>query len=371
LKSNVVQSAEHVIALIDSSKFGNVEVSSFVSVDQISQILTDNKLHPRYIEELRQTRAVLTICGENTTSSYTPIHKEAAHYKIGFANLGENRPFAVDVRRGLEQAAQNVGHIDLVVADNHYDNRVALEVADYLIEAGVDIAIEYHFDEKTGNLIANKFKQAGIPMIAVDISTVGATFFGVDNYRAGRDGGVILGNWIKKNWKGKIDRLIVLEHTQAGPLPATRITGQIDGLQEVIGQISPERLIYLDDKDTSAETEAQVVHILESLPDEHHLAIVSLSDSTAASILSAARAAGREQDIVCVAQGAGTRDIRSEIRRPGSRVIGAIAFRPETYGEQLIDLAQRILGREPVPPAVYIDHVILDTGNINEFYPNY
>ncbi len=371
LKSKVIQSAEHVIALIDSSKFGNVELSSFATVDQVSQILTDADLDTGYIDQLRQTQTVLTVCGEGTTSSFTPVDEEVVHYRIGFANLGENRPFAVEVRRGLEQAVQDVGHIDLVLADNKHDNQVALEVADYLIHTGVDIAIEYHYDEKTGSLIADKFKQAGIPVIAVDTTMIGATFFGVDNYRAGRDGGIVLGNWIKQNWDGQIDRLIVLEHTMGGPLPAARITGQIDGLQEVIGEIPPSRIISVDDRDTPTDTEAQVTHILGSLPDEHRLAIVSLSDTHTAEIISVARKAGREQDVVCVAQGTGTRLTRSEVHRPGSSVVAAVAFRPEQYGEQLIELAQRLLRGEPVPPAVYIDHVVLDASNINSFYPEY
>ena len=371
LKSKVIQSAEHVIALIDSSKFGNVELSSFATVDQVSQILTDADLDSGYIEQLRQTQTVLTVCGEGTTSSFTPVDKQVVHYMIGFANLGENRLFAVEVRRGLEQAVQDVGHIDLVLADNKHDNQAALEIADYLIHTGVDIAIEYHYDEKTGSLIADKFKQAGIPVIAVDTTMIGATFFGVDNYRAGRDGGGVLGNWVKQNWDGQIDRLIVLEHTMGGPLPSARITGQIDGLQEVVGKIPPSHIISVDDRDTPSDTEAHVARILDSLPDEHRLAIVSLSDSHTSEIISVARKAGREQDVVCVAQGAGTRLTRSEVRRPGSSVVAAVAFRPEKYGEQLIELAQRILIKEPVPPAVYIDHVILDASNINSFYPEY
>jgi ribose transport system substrate-binding protein len=371
LKSKVIQSAEQVIALIDSGKFGNVELSSFATVDQISQLLTDADLDARYVDQLRQTKTVLTVCGESTTSSYTHLDDQVVHYKIGFANLGENRPFAVEVRRGLEQAVQNVGHIDLVLADNKHDNQVALQVADYLVKAGVDIAIEYHYDEKTVSLIADKFRQAGIPVIAVDTSMIGATFFGVDNYRAGHDGGVVLGKWIKRNWDGQIDRMVVLEHTMGGPLPAARITGQIDGLQEVIGEIPSSRIISVDDKDTSVDTEAQVTRILAGLPDEHRLAFISLDDTHTAEIISVARKVGREQDIVCVGQGAGTRLTRSEVRRPGSSVVAAVAFRPEKYGEQLIELTQRILRGEPVPPAVYIDHVILDARNINIFYPEY
>ena len=37
------------------------------------------------------------------------------------------------------------------------------------------------------------FQRAGIPVIAVDIPLPGATFFGADNYRAGRMAGEALG----------------------------------------------------------------------------------------------------------------------------------------------------------------------------------
>lgn len=370
LKRKVVRSAENVIALIESSKFGNVQLSSFAGIEQISQILTDHNLNTRYINELRQTRVVLTVCGESTTSSYTPVNQEKAHYKLGFANLGEERPFAVDVRRGLERAAQEAGHIDLVVVDNHYDTRVALEVADQLIQAGVDLAIEYQYDEKTGSLIIDKFNQAGIPVIAVDIPMVGATFFGVDNYRSGRKGGIALGRWIQQHWDGQVDRVLVLEHSIAGPLPAARINGQLDGLQEVLGSLPAEVIRTLGEVDAFDDTEAYVTQALESLPDVHRLAIVSFSDSTAAGAVSAARRLNREEDVVCVCQGAGTRRIRSEIRRPNSRVIAGVAFRPEKYGEQLIVLARQILTGERTPPAVYVDLVLIDANNIDQFYPN-
>ena len=101
------------------------------------------------------------------------------------------------------------------------------------------------------------------------------------------------------------------------------------------------------------------------------MAFVSLSDTHTAEIVSAARKAKREQDVVCVDQGAGTRFTRAEVSRPNSSVVAAVAFRPEKYGDQLIELAQKILRGEPVPPAVYIDHVVLDASNVNSFYPEY
>ena len=45
-------------------------------------------------------------------------------------------------------------------------------------------------------------------------------------------------------------------------------------------------------------------------------------------------------------------------------------FAPETYGERLLELALRILGGEPVPPAVYTRHAFITRDNLAEYYPN-
>jgi ribose transport system substrate-binding protein len=94
-----------------------------------------------------------------------------------------------------------------------------------------------------------------------------------------------------------------------------------------------------------------------------------MNDSTAESVVSAASRADREKDVVTVSQGAGTRLIRSEIRRLNACIVAATVFQPEEYGKQLIELAQKILEGEQVPPAVYIEHLLVDATNINDFYP--
>jgi len=369
IKSRMIESAEQVIALIDSTKFGKVDLTPFASVDQIAHILTDSSLDARYVEELRQTCAVLTVCGENTTSSYTPWSEETPRYKIGFANLGESMSLPVDVRRGLEQAAQNASNVDLILADNQLSGEVALRVADRLIAEGVDLVIEYQIDEKAGGLIMDKFKEADVPVIAVDIPMVGATYFGVDHYRAGRMAGVALGRWIAEHWGGSFDRLIVLEEQRPGALVAARIQGQLDGLQSVAGKVAPARTIRLDSGNTSDISQANMNEALEGLPDEHRLAVISFNDDAAIGAVTAARQAGREQDVVIVGQGA-DRIARKEIRRSGSRLIGSAAYWPERYGQKLIDVAQAILQGEPVPPAVYNKHIFITKDNIDEFYPN-
>lgn len=368
LKSHMIECAKQVVALIDSSKFGQASLTPFATVEQLSHIVTDSQTSPAYIEQLRQTEISFTICGENTASSFSPAKPERPHYRIGFANLGEDVPFAVDVRHGLERAAKRAGNIDLVLADNQLDGKTALDVANRLINKEIDLAIEYQIDEKVGSLLMNKFQQANIPVIAVDIPIVGASFVGANNYQSGYMAGEALGHWIKKQWQGQLDRLIVLEELRAGALPAARIQGQLDGLQAIIGEIPAGRITHVESGNRSDISERRMIKALKTWADEHRLAVISFNDDAALGALLAARKTNREEDVAIVGQGA-DRMIRPEIRRANSRIIGSTAYMPEKYGDKLIELALKILQGEPVPPAVYSDHTFITAENIDLFYP--
>ncbi|RYG67186.1 sugar ABC transporter substrate-binding protein, partial [bacterium] len=142
----------------------------------------------------------------STTTNSAPAGGK--RYKIGFANLTEDIPFAVRVREGIEKAAKDAGNVDLVTADNKLDGATALANADNFITQGVQGVIEFQTDEKFGKSIMDKMNAKGIPVIAIDIPMPGATFFGVDNPVAGKMAGEGLGKWIKKNWDGKVDALV-------------------------------------------------------------------------------------------------------------------------------------------------------------------
>ncbi|MCA9988528.1 MAG: substrate-binding domain-containing protein [Anaerolineales bacterium] len=367
LKRALVAHIPRLVALVDASKIGAVGAVPFLANDQISHLFTDSGVEPEFIEQMRQARVNLTVCGENTVRSFR-VDGDTPTFTIGFANESETLPFAVDVRRSLERAAVDAGNVDLVVADNQLSGEKALEVADRLIQRQIDLAIEYQIDYKAGNLIMDKFQQAGIPVIAVDIPMVGATFFGVDNYRAGHLAGSALGNWIRQRWGGRIDNLLVLEEPRAGWLPHARIQGQLDGLQELLGEIPAGRIQTIDCGNTSAISAAGVRERLVGIPAGHHIAAVCFNDEAAFGALQAAREAGREADFVIVGQGA-DRLVWDEIRNPDSRLIGSTAYMPERYGEKLMELALKILRGESVPPAVYTSHAFVDHNTIDHYYP--
>jgi ribose transport system substrate-binding protein len=367
LKQAMLASTRRVVALVDSSKIGKVSFAPFASLAEITDFYTDSNAPAEFIDRMRQFQVNFMVCGENTVRSHTG-HDGETKYTIGFANQSEELAFAIDVRRGLERAVKMSNNIDLVVADNKLSPEEALRVADNLIERNVDLVIEYQIDERTNNRIMEKFQQAAIPVIALDIPVVGATFFGVDNYRAGQMAGNALGKWVAENWAGEFDKLIVLEEPRAGSLVGARIRGQIDGLQEIVGPVKEVKKICLDCGNTSSMTEAQVNKILQRFPNHHRFAVISFNDDAAIGALRAAKGLGREGDVAVVGQGA-DRLVREEIRKRDSRIIGSTAYMPERYGEQLMEIALRILRGKPNAPAVYIKHVFIDASNIDQYYP--
>lgn len=367
LKRAILADMHQIVALVDSSKLDKVGAAPILSVHQLGRLYTDSDITSECLANLRAAQVNLVVCGENTVRSYLAHAQESKHI-IGFANQSEQLPFAVDVRRGLERAVKDVSNIDLVVADNALSPERALHIADQLIRRNVDLAIEYQIDYKTGRIIMDKFKRAEIPVIAIDIPMIGATFFGVDNYRAGHMAGIALGEWLQAHWAGRFDNLIVLEESRAGSLPEARIQGQLDGLEEVLGAIPEEKKLYLESGNTSSYSEAQVMKVLENDREGRRFAVVCFNDDAAIGTLRAARRLERDQDMVIVGQGADRR-VREELRRGDTRIIGSTAYRPEQYGEKLLDLALKILNGESTPPAVYIDHVFITPENVERYYP--
>lgn len=360
--------ADQIIALVDASKFGKVDVAPLVPLEDLSHIVTDEAIQTKAIDSLRETSVPLTICGDDTVQTLRPHGADVEHYTIGFANLSEAIPFAVDVRRGLERAVKDASNIDLIVADNALDGATAVKVAENLITQGIDLMIEYQIDEQAGHLIMDHFKQSKIPVVAIDIPLVGATYFGVDNYRSGRMAGEALGKWIRSYWGGTCDYVIVLEEPRAGAITGARIHGQLNGLQDEIGDIALEKLIYVDSGNTSDVSYRHMIEAVQSLPHGARLAVVCFNDDAAIGALQAIREFQREDQTVIVGQGADRR-VRDEIREPGSSIIGSTAFAPERYGEKLVELALRILRKETVPPAMYIEHEFITHDNIDRYYP--
>ena len=68
LKRKVIESSQQLFALVDSSKFGKDDLTSFTHLEKINRLFTDNQLSSDWAERFRQAGIEFTICEEEAAS---------------------------------------------------------------------------------------------------------------------------------------------------------------------------------------------------------------------------------------------------------------------------------------------------------------
>lgn len=362
LKAQMIDLAGEVIALADHTKFGRIEPYRSVALDRIDRIVTDDRIPPDSLEAMRAASGFpITVVAVDGVRTIQPA--PAREIRIGFGNLSERMSFARQVRRSLQDAVAHLPNVELLIRDNDLSREKALHNAGWFIENDVDLVIEYQVDHEAANIIMDKFNRAGIPVIAVDIDMAGATFFGADNYRAGFMAGEYLGAWIRDHWQSRFDLLLKLEAARVGPASQARLQGAQDGLEAIIGRVPADHVRSIMSLTLVEDTEAATTAALECFDPNWRIAITAVNDEAAVGALRAFEAAGRLQNVVAVGQNVDEVG-EAALRQSHLPLIASTRYGPETYGPKLLDAALKIVNHQRVPPAVYIDHMLIHRGNL-------
>jgi ribose transport system substrate-binding protein len=304
--------------------------------------------------------------GENLYRSCLRPFKQKL-YRLGYAAQGTDYQFSKEVSSGLQRAAQAEG-IELISVDNRYNPKIALRNADVLVREKVDLVIEFQTDEHVAPIVAAKYREAGIPLIAIEVPHPGATYFGANNYEAGLIGGRFLGRWAKQHWHGEVDEIVFMALARAGSLPRMRLTGMLVGLKEIIPALENTRVTFLDGDGVFSHS-FEVVRRHLRANRSRRLLVGAINDPSAIGALRAFQEAGRTEACAIMGQNASPEG-RSELRRQGTRLVGSVAYFPEKYGAAIVGVALDLLHHRPVPPAVFAKHELVTPENVNHVYPN-
>jgi ribose transport system substrate-binding protein len=293
--------------------------------------------------------------------------RKARKYKIGYAAQGSDYMFSQQVTSSLKREADRLETVELLVLDNRYSPKVALRNADLFIKEQCDLVIEFQTDETVAPMIAAKYREANIPLIALEIPHPGATYFGANNYEAGLLGGRALGRWAKVHWGGEADEIVLLELSRAGNIPRARLTGMLVGIREILPQLENCPVTYLDGDGRFEPSWKAVRKHLQRSTAKRTL-VGGINDASALGALRAYEEVGRVEGCAVMGQNASPEG-RDELRR-SSRFIGSVAYFPEKYGESLLKLAEDILTFKATAPAVFVTHQLLTQKNVDHFYSN-
>src|SRR5438874_10299779 len=304
--------------------------------------------------------------GENLYQSCLRPWKQKL-YRFGYAAQGTDYQFSREVSVSLQRAAVAEG-IELISLDNRYSAKIAQHNADLLVREKVDLVIEFQTDQDVAPIVAAKYREAGIPLIAIDIPHPGATYYGANNYEAGLVGGRYLGRWVKECWHSEADEILLLELKRAGNLPQIRLSGLLVGINQVLPSTANCRVTYLEgDGELGPSFEAVRKHLRFS--HARHVVVGAINDPSALGALRAFQEAGRTENCVVMGQNASPEG-RAELRQPKTRFVGSVAYFPERYGENLIRVSLDILNQRPVPPAVFVEHKLITPASVDHYYPN-
>jgi len=283
--------------------------------------------------------------------------------RFGFAVQSADLPFSQAVSRSVTSAAAAAG-IELLLLDNRFDTETAVRNAEEFAEKRVDLVLEFQAEESVGPSVANIFKKADIPVIAIDVPHPNATYFGVDNFECGIEAGTLLAQYAHKRWKGNVDWVLGVGFNEAGSFVQSRITGAFEAVRERLRNLSVDRFVQIDGRGSRSPSRLAVGEFLRQNSGSHRILVAAATDSSALGVLDAARQLGRESAVAVVGQDC-IPDALEEMRSGKGALIGSISHEAESYGPRLIQLGISILRGYAVPPYNYVRHKIVTPEMLN------
>jgi len=284
--------------------------------------------------------------------------------RFGFAVQSADMPFSVAVAHSVTAAAAASG-VELLVLDNRYDPDIAVQNASEFVARRVDLVLEFQVEEAVAPRISHIFKQADIPLVAIDVPHPNSTYFGVDNFECGFEAGSLLAQYALRKWKGKVDWVLGMGFSEAGSFVQSRVSGAFDCIRQRIAAIPADRFIQLEGRGMRQPSQTTAAKFLAGHRKGEHVLVAAATDSSALGVLDAARQAGREQDLAIVGQDC-IPEALAEMRTGKSALIGSISHEVETYGPRLIQLGIALLRGHAVPPYNYVRHKAVTAESLEE-----
>ena len=294
---------------------------------------------------------------------------------IGFANIFGTLPFCISVENNIKAQLKLAG-LDLnkgwISMDNQYDSVLGLKNADIMLSKHPNFFIEFQADAKVNNIVAGKFGAAKIPLLAIDVPIPGSPFMGVDNWKVALIGGHEMSKQIKQKfggWDG-VDLVALGQMPAGGDVVMLRSEGFAQALSEDFSvDVKDPKIVRFDGgMGQSEQAKAAMDDVLAAHPDAVKIAVTSINEQTMAGIIASLQGAGRwdAKNVVVITLGVDELG-QSQIRDGLSD--GGVAFFPEHYGEYVVPAAIAMLQGQPVPPYIFVENVIVNSANIDKWYP--
>ncbi len=284
-----------------------------------------------------------------------PEPEEAAKvYTIGMSQCNLGEPWRVQMNADIEAAAKNHPEIKMIFKDAQNDTLKQRAHVEEFISAGVDLLIISPKEAQPLTEPVGKAIDAGIPLIVLDRAILGdkyTCFIGADNKKIGWHAG----KWIVNRLGGE-GKVVELK----GLMTSTPGQDRHSGFRKAIEGTDIEVIFEADMKWLEPDARKEMESALARYDDID--LVYSHNDPGAHGAYLAAKAAGREKDIIFVGIDALQQEGQAYVRQG----ILAASFEYPTGGREAIDTALKIFNGEEVPKHITLKSRVFTLANIGE-----
>lgn len=289
---------------------------------------------------------------ETTTETGTDSKKG---YVIGLAMNTQTNPFFVDVKDGVQKAADEHG-IELLITDAQDDPAIQMKDIENLITKNPDAIIIDTCDSDAIVSSVEACNEAGIPVFTMDREANGGvviSHIGYDAIKSGRIAGQYLVDTL--GGKGKIVEL-------QGIMGTNVAQNRSAGFNEVIKANPDMKIVSTQVADFDR---AKAMSVMENIlqANKEIDGLYAANDEMLLGALEAIEAAGRSDEIVMI--GCDAIDDTLEAMKAG-RVEATIAEPPFFLGKAILNTAFDYLEGKQVEASVILDNSLVTQDNVDE-----
>jgi len=290
-----------------------------------------------------------TSAGDNASS------ESKDGYTIGLAMNTQTNPFFVDVKDGVQKAADEKG-IELIVTDAQDDPAIQMKDVENLITKKPDAIIIDTCDSDAIVSAVEACNEAGIPVFTMDREANGGeviSHIGYDAIKSGRLAGQYLVDGL--GGKGKIVEL-------QGIMGTNVAQNRSAGFNEIISENPNMEIVACQVADFDRATAMSVMeNILQA--NDHIDGLYAANDEMLLGALEAIEAAGRLDEITKI--GCDAIDDTIEVIKEG-KVEATIAEPPFFLGKAILNTAYDYLEGNEVEATVVLDNELVTADNVDK-----
>jgi ribose transport system substrate-binding protein len=278
----------------------------------------------------------------------------AAKWTIGMSQCNLGEPYRVQQNADVKMAAEQHPELKVVYKDAQNDTLKQVAQMEEFVSAGVNLIIISPKEAAPLTPIVATAVDKGIPVIVLDRKVVGdkyTCFVGADNTKIGK----AAGKWIAEKLKGS-GKIVELKGLMTTPPAQERHAGFREGIKDANGL---EIIFEADMKWLEPDARKEMESALARFPEIN--LVYSHNDPGAHGAYLAAKAAGREKDIIFV----GIDGLKQEGQAYVQQGILQACFEYPTGGKQAVETAMEILNGKTVPKEITIKSRIFTKDNIN------